>query len=683
MSRTPPPLPAPSGKGPGSAVGPFMMYAMPAPGGVHHAAAGYLDAIYWRKWMVLGIVAAAVAGTWLVTLLRPKMYESTATLRVERVGSGSEPAAADMDRVVATHARMVASDAVLRPVASKFKLSEDGGRASNSKGTVRLRGLQVSRPPDTYLIQVTYRHRDPEIAAAVANEIAATYVQRVRAARDGGDATLASESQRQLEELRRRMEEGNAALAEYQRRIGDMDPDGKTNVLAARMLQLNTDYARAQAERAEKQAAYDTVRTGMPEAAEASAHGDLVKKLLERHADASQKLSDVKALYDENHPEYKRLSALLRELDEQLKTQYPKAVQRAESDLRQARLREANLKAAYESSKAEVDRVSAQAVEYRALKQRAEADRALYEQVSRKLGEAEIESGLQGAPVRLADAARPDYKPVTPNVALNCAVALFSSLLVGCAAAIVIERRRERIRGVDQLKTLCDVELVSVLPAVARWRGKEGAAMFSSDSHKLKRGDLAMARYREDVRMLRNGLDSARVFAIISPEAREGRSRLAFELASAFASGGRRTLLVDGNLRAPVLHATLYPTCPENGVASAIAGVTGWRGALMPALDGNAPDLLPAGMPDPRSSDLLHQNISDLLGDAASEYDRVVVDTPPFLRSSESLDILRCVDAAIVVARAGETGRKQLEAMMHYLRRMGARVAAAVLWGEV
>ena len=55
-------------------------------------------------------------------------------------------------------------------------------------------------------------------------------------------------------------------------------------------------------------------------------------------------------------------------------------------------------------------------------------------------------------------------------------------------------------------------------------------------------------------------------------------------------------------------------------------------------------------MPDPRSSDLLHQNISDLLGDAASEYDRVVVDTPPFLRSSESLDILRCVDAAIAIS---------------------------------
>ena len=696
-NRTGNPLPAPTGSPAAPTVGPFMIYPMRAAAGHGRAAStlgDYLDALYRRKWLILALVAVSVLGTWRLSKSLPKLYEATATLDVDRLTPGRvvgpeslTQVAPDMDQYVATHVRMLSSDAVLRPVALKYKLKEDEGSRSASTelrpGPIHLRSLKIVRPPNTYLIQITYRHRDAETAAAVANAIAATYVEHLTELRESGWSTLSSASRKQLDDLRTKMETSNAELLALQRRIGMVDPEDKTNVWSSRLLQLNTDYARAQADLASKQAAYDTLRSGVPEAAEASVHGELLKKLIERRAETAQKFSDVKALYGENHPEYKRLSAQLKEVDGQLDVQYKKAVQRAASELRESRLRETNLRNAYQQSKLEADQITSHSLEFRMLRQRAEADRALYEELSRKVGEAEINSGLRITPVRLADAARPESRPATPNVALNCAVALLASLIIGCVGAVLLETRRLVVRATEDLKALCGTQVVAALPSVPKWRRKRGLTMFATQN--MDRLDPAISRFREEIRMLRNGLTQselpprARVLAVVSPASGEGRSRIAMELATAMAVAGKRTLLIDANLRSPVLHTMFFSTGPRTGLSTAMSGESAWRQSIMQAVEDEAPDLLPSGAPDDRSFDLMHQRLFDLLDDAESEYDSIIVDCPPFLRYSESLDIARAVDAVVAVGRAGVTDPREFETMLHYLQRVDTRVAAVAL----
>lgn len=691
------PLSVVPGSGQGSTVGPFMIYPVRPQSSAGRKAAtlgDYLDSIYRRKWWIFAVVMLATGGAFGLSRMMPRLYESTATLDVDRLTPNAvvgpqnlTQVAPDMDQFVATHVRMLQSDAVLRPVALSFSLAKAEGNKDGDlrKGPVRLKRLKVFRPPNTYLIQISYRHTDPEVAAAVANSIANTYLDHLRALREGAWSNLSGASQRQLAELREKMEQSNQALLEFQRRIGMVDPEDKTNVLSSRLLQLNTDYARAQADRAAKQASYDAVRTGIPEAAEASVHGELLKKLIERKAEAAQKFSDVRALYGENHSEYRRAQAQLVELDEQLKSQYRKAVERAASELREARLRETNLMTAYVKSKAEADTISSHGLESKILRQRAEADRQLYEELARKLGEAEINSGLRASPLKVADAARADWKPASPNVPLNCAVALIVSLIAGCAGAVLLDTRRSTVRSADDLKTICGPQVLTVLPAVRAWRGRRGLSMFSEDAQKPKPGQWDIQQFREQVRMLRNGLSQPlgtqrpKVVAVVSPASGEGRTRIAAELANAFAAAGRRTILIDADLRAPALHTLFFSTGPRTGLCTALSGKTAWRQAIMRAVQSDSTDLLPSGPPDQRSRDLLHQRLNGLLEDVEDEYDTIVLDTPPFLRFSESLDLARAVDAVITVARAGITDLKEFETMLGYLERVNATVAAVVL----
>ncbi len=681
-----------------ASVGPFVMYPMRGQGAPARNAAtlgDYLDAIYRRRWWVLSAVIAAVSLTYLVSKQLPRQYEATATLDVDRASPSSlvgpdngTQVAPDMDQFLATHLRMLQSDTVLRPVAEKFHLLENTpAQKQAAGGPTRLPALKVNRPPNTYLIQITYRSADPQTSASVANWIAKSYIDHLRSLREGEWSKLAGTTNQQLIALKQKMESSNQALLEFQRKIGMVDPEDKTNVLTARLLQLNMDYARAQSDRAAKEAAYQTLRGGSPEAAEASTQAEQLKRLIERKSEAQQRFADVKAVYGESHSEYQRADAQLRDVDGQLKAAYRNAVKRSESELQEVRLREANLSEMYMKTKAEADTLAARAVEYRLLRQRADADRSLFDELSRKVGEAAINSGLRTTPVRIADTARPDPRPASPNTPLNCAVALLGSLIAGCVAAIVHDTRNIRFRTAEELRAASGVPMTVALPAVKAWRGRQGFAMFSGEVNDGKPGDTDIPKFREKIRMLRNefaehaGPQHVRVIAVVSPGAGEGRSRVAAELASAYAALEQKTLLVDANLRSPVLHGLQLATSPRTGLCSALSGETRWRDGVMYASTPKSPDVLPSGAPDSRSCDLLHRRLAWLLEEASGDYDVLVLDSPPFLRFSEGLDIVRSADLVIAVARAGVTHPREFEAMMRFLRRLNAPIAAAVLNG--
>ncbi len=685
------------GENAGTAVGPFVMYPARAHASANKSAAtlgDYLDAIYRRKWWILALVVAAIAITYFVSKRLPRLYEATATLNIDRIAPaglvGAESlnqVAPDMDQFVSTHLKMLQSDAVLRPVATKFHLLDKPG-ANNvvaQLGPTRLAALKVSRPPNTYLIQISYRDRDPEKAAAVANGVAQSYIAHLASIRERDWESLAVTTRRQLAGLKEKMEQSNADLLAFQRRIGMVDPDDKTNVLSARLLQLNMDFAKAQADRAAKEAAYQIIRNGAPEAAEVSGDGEQLKRLLDRKNEALQKATDVQSIYAENHPEYRRAQAQLTEIDNQLRAAYKKAVSRAAAELREARLRESNLEQAYLASKAEADAVSSKSVECRLLRQRADADHTIYDELSRKVAEAEINAGLRNTPVRIADFARMDPKPASPNTPLNCAIAMLAALVIGCVAAVAQETRQQRIRSVEEMRAASGASVITELPAVRLWRGRRGVGMFSDQVLAGRPGDRDLSGFREEIRRLRNGLaetgalQRVRVIAVVSPGPGEGRSRVSSELAMAYAAIGRKTLLVDANLRSPVLHGMVMGAGPQAGLCTSLSGESRWREGLMRGLTPSSPDLLPSGAFDDRCADLLHQRLPWLVEEVAREYEIVIIDSPPFLLYSEGLDIVRSSDIVVAIARADVTKPQEFETMLRYLHRLEARVSSFVL----
>ena len=652
-------------------------------------------------WKILLFVSCAVAATAVVSLRLTPIFESTVTVDIDRqIPSGiigqeaTRSTTNDSDQFLATQAKLIQSDSVLRPVAQQFKLTTeaDGGDARNPNipgvddAPVLLKNLKVTRPPNTYLLLITYRSPDARLAANVANATAHSYLEHTYNIRFKSSASLSAFMEKQLEELKAKMERSSGALAQFERELNVINPEQKTSILSARLLQLNTEYTNAQGDRVRKESAFKSVSGGSLEAAQVSTQGEALKRLSERLDEEQQKFAEVKSHFGPNHPEYRKASAQLTEIQRQLQRAKENIGQRVDVEFRQALNRELMLRKAVAETKAEFDSLNARSFEYQSIKREAEADKTLYEELVRKIREASINSGFQNSAIRIADLARPAFKAVFPNIPLNVLLAFLFSTLLAFGVAVLADILNNTVRDPEQIARTLSAEVVGTLPAVKEWSGRSIAAAEPGTAlvpTGRKQGG-GINSFDEAIRTLRNSIlltdfdRRIRSLMITSSAPSEGKSTTAAHLAIAHAQQGRRTLLIDGDLRRPSIHRR-FDVPSVIGLSNVLTSGVPWRSVLtQPAGHPNL-DILPVGPPSRRAADIVGQQLSTLLEDACTEYDLVILDTPPLLGFPEPLQMAVSVDGVLMVAVAGRTHRRALGSAIATLKRLRANVIGVVL----
>jgi succinoglycan biosynthesis transport protein ExoP len=652
----------------------------------------YLWIVRRRKWPLLLFVVFAVAATIIVSSRLTPYYESTATVDVDRmvptavIGQESSARASSMndsDLFLATQMKLLQSDSVLRPVALQLKIKLPGARPD---APVTLPYLTISRPTRTYLLQISYRSPDPRFAADVANSIAESYINHSYAIRYDAARGLSTFMTRQLEELQAKMERSTAALAQFQKELNVISPDEKTNILSARLSQLNKEYTDAQTERFKKEVAAKSARSGSIEALEVSAQGEQIRKLLERIAEEDQKFAAIKTHYASNHPEYKRAASNQTELQRQLEILKQNSAQRVELEFQDAARREQTLKQAVDETKAEADGLNVKSFEYANLKRDADADRKLYEELTRKIQEAGINAGFQDSSIRLADRARPALRPVFPKVPTNAVIAFFASTVLGIIVVFLSDSMDHTLRDPEQITRQLQTEVLGSLPVVKAWRGhlpgKSTNGMQPRELFGLSKG-LASS-YEEAIRTLRDSIllphaeRRPRTLLMTSATPREGKSTTAVHLAVVHSQQKRKTLLIDADLRRPSIYQYLGLS-NDRGLSNVVNGDVEWREALQTVEALPYLTVLPAGPASRRAADGLGTTLKELLASAVKEYDLVICDAPPLLGFAESLQIAKLVDGVVVVALAGQTERNAVASVLTNLRRLKANVIGLAL----
>jgi capsular exopolysaccharide synthesis family protein len=662
----------------------------------------YLWILKRHRWKILSFVLVGVAATVIVSSRITPVYESTATIDVDRqmpagvVGQdASRPVANDADQFLATQIRLVQSDAVLRPVVQRFHIvGAEIDTLANTKlpttraedAPVKLSRLKVTRPPNTYLLLISYRSPDPQRAADVANAVADSYRQTTYLIRFRATADLSGFMEKQMEELRAKMERSSEALAQFEKDLNVINPEEKTSILSSRLLQLNTEYTSAQADRVRKQAAYDSVKGGSLEAAQASTQGEQLRKLADRVDEAKEKLAIIASQYGPNHQEYKKANSQLAELQRQFDALKANIAQRVEIEYQEAVNREAMLKGNVADTKAEWDAINARSFEYKALKQEAETDKGLYEELVRKIKEAGINSNFQNSAIRLADSARPALNPVYPNLKLNAILAFLFSTLIAVGVAVLTDVLDNTVSDPDQIQKTLNTELLGSLPVVKTWRGRL-LPVSKNGSKALVKGGYGSSQtssFEEAIRTLRDSIllsDLAKrpkSLLITSAVPREGKTTTIVHLALAHSLQERKTLLIDGDLRRPGVHARLgIPN--ERGLSDAIKGEANWRDLIQGSEAAPDLDVLVAGPASRRAADLLGAFLEKLLAEAASSYDLVLIDSPPLLGFAEPLQMAAVVDGVVVVTLAGQTNRNAIASVLTSLKRLKANVIGVAL----
>ncbi len=654
-----------------------------------------------RAWWKIALAVLLATGfTAVACFLVTPVYEATARITVDNklpsavIGQDSAAeSGSDVEEFLNTEMDLIQSDSVLRPVAAQYHLlpALKHGKPGMPKGPVSLKNLTVTHPLNSLLLKVTYRSKDPQQAADVANAVAKSYINTVYTMRVRSSMNVGSFMEKQLDDLKSNMNQSAEALAAYERQLGVIDPEQQTSVLAQRVLQLNQEYTEAENERIRKQTAYRGVQTGNAAAVEISSQAEQLTKLQQQLQDAQQKMAVLKTMYGPAYPEYKKGANELAEVTREYNAARADIGRRIQTDYGEAASHEAMLRDALAQAKAQADKLNASSIQYQQLKRDAEANKTLYNELFQKIKEAGINSGFQNSAIRIADEARPQSSPVFPKKGIFIALGFFLSTVFAIAWVLIADMLDKSVRDPEQARRTLQIEVLGVLPDV-QGLGPAGRQLLldSGDSVSGKRRPPSIdwsrseGAYTEAIRTMRSLVllertrEPLRSLLVTSALAGEGKSTCTAHLAIAHALQGRKTLLIDADLRRPSQH-NHFALENREGLADVILDGRSLHDVRRQVRGIETLHVVPAGELFGRAAHLVGTHMAALLEQAGVDYDLVVIDAPPMLGLAEPIQIACAADATILITQAGATNQEAVQAALGTLTRLDVNVLGLVL----
>lgn len=309
----------------------------------------------------------------------------------------------------------------------------------------------------------------------------------------------------------------------------------------------------------------------------------------------------------------------------------------------------------------------------------AEIANAVSRQMSEVISTIETPAGVApgtGSPINvkvtLVDPAEPPTSPSSPRTTVNLLLGLLIGLAAGVGIAFLRESLDTRVHTPDDL-----VDLTGSAPL--------GLIGFDPEAETDPLVALnPKASRSEAFRTIRTNLQYVdvdhppKVIVITSALPLDGKTTTALNLAITFAQAGKRTVVVETDLRRPKSSAYLGVDSAV-GLTDVLAGQIPLSEALIPWNRGQL-TVLPAGHVPPNPSELLaSQQMHDVMATLREEYDVVIVDTTPLLPVTDGAIVAKVADGAILVARFNRSTREQLTLALESLRQVDARLLGTVL----
>jgi succinoglycan biosynthesis transport protein ExoP len=296
---------------------------------------------------------------------------------------------------------------------------------------------------------------------------------------------------------------------------------------------------------------------------------------------------------------------------------------------------------------------------------------------------------LRSGNVQVAQAATVPTSPSSPKTSRNTLIGAVLGLLLGMGFAFLFERLDRRIREPKDLEAIYGLPLLGVVPessALSRSSRRSGDIKAvlppgEAEAFHLIRAHLRYFNVDRELRTL----------MVASAAPGDGKTTIARHLAAAAARMGSRVLLMEVDLRRPtVAQALEIPAGP--GLSDVLIGSVPLSEATQsiainaPSVEGSSErsfDALVSGATlPPNPGELIESHaMEEVLQQAKSRYDLIVIDTPPLTAVSDAFPLLRKVDGVIIVGRVGRNRRDIAERLHETLAGAGAPLLGVVANG--
>ncbi|MFQ5891047.1 MAG: polysaccharide biosynthesis tyrosine autokinase, partial [Gemmatimonadota bacterium] len=339
--------------------------------------------------------------------------------------------------------------------------------------------------------------------------------------------------------------------------------------------------------------------------------------------------------------------------------------------------------------------IPTQEVELARLQRQVSLLEQLYGELQTRLREAEVAEAVNLPSVRVIDAASFPLSPTSPRTRLNLAVGLFLGGGLGLVLAFYRELTDTRLREPKEVTRQTGLPILSLIPALDRpgpilpvFRPVEGngrgKGLVPARSREEELLVEAFGSLSADLRFIARTLDGRRLrsVAVTSAVRGEGKTLVACNLALARASSGASTLLVDADLRVGGVSRFFRLPSSAPGLCEVLTEKAEAKSVWQRLRVQNLGELwvVPSGAFTAEATGRLGPaTMGELISNAGTEFDLVVIDTPPLNVITDAATIASMVDAVVIVVRRGRTDREALELTLQRLERASAHVIGVVL----
>lgn len=664
----------------------------------------YLRVLWERRVAVLAAIGLCAAGYVLWASKQVKIYQATASIVVDaqppqvlgaevrdvvQVGPGQYYA---MQDYIQTQRRVLTSDSLARATVKRLKLMEDPGfwdqkPPTLEEATQAFAGAITAEPVlDTQVITVSFKHHNPEAAKRAVDGLVDEYIEQNLDLRDNSNVTASRWLADEADGLRNRLSAAELALYEFKHKneLLSVSLEDRINSVTRQIDKLSDALTEvrlrkvaraAEAGELERMTASDPAM--MAPTQQQASGSDPLPVLKKSLADEEQKLSELKARYEDAHPLVKQQAAKVQAVRASLTREAASHLRGAQARTNEATEEERKIAAQLESAKQEGLRVTRLEIEYNKLKRDADALSKQYLMVTNRTKETELAAKVKVNNLHVLDYARLPRVPISPHLVRAGLIALVAALLFGAVLAFGLDGLDRTLKTQEDVESKLAVPFLGVMPHVS----------ISGPRGDLHVADNPQSAAAECCRLIRTNLlftglsKPMKRLLVTSPVAREGKTMTSISLGAVFAQAGNKVLLIDSDLRRPRLRSALGPAISDNdvGLTNVLLGSVALDDAIVKTTVPNLYVLLSGPVP-PNPAELVDgPRFREVLDECAEKFERVIVDSPPAVPVTDPAILAGYCDGVVMVVRAARTTQDQAARARRNLADVGARILGAVL----
>ncbi|MBW1981234.1 MAG: polysaccharide biosynthesis tyrosine autokinase [Deltaproteobacteria bacterium] len=559
-----------------------------------------------RLWLIVSILFVTVLVTTLYTFSMRSVYQATAGIIIGKEAKRSPLTGKllEYDSYVSqqltfrTHFQMVTARPVLERVLEQVDISDDSLElppiakffstvktnisrllksifpGSNEEKQppsreslladriARLRSkIRVKEVEDTRLLRIQVEDYNPRTARDLANALAENYIIYDSSTRLESSRKMLQWLNNQLYAMRKKVEEAEKAFLDFKEKANLFSIEGKQRLNTQKIEDMNASYLEARSQRMAVEAKINELKKfiknsanghiqNIPTFIKNSIVESLYSELLATEIDY-KKMSGV---FKHKHPEMIKVTSKLTELRRKIREQIEKSLVNAESERAVLMAKEKALKEAMASYEKEAIDTNRSELQYAILKREVESNREIYNILLAKIKEANITDEITKTSLRLVDPASAPSRPIRPKKAKNIILSIIFGLVAGMGLAFFLEYMDQTVHNREELEWSLDLPVLAEIPrAFCKTKPQESQDAVCGPT---VLNQPLTGRFYEAFSTLATNLRFADlnrrgVYMITSSSPSEGKSTTCLNLGLTLSQLGRKTLLIDADLRLP------------------------------------------------------------------------------------------------------------------------------------